>query len=420
MRRVSSRLLEAEPLPEEQETEGERQLHNLLRQQLDTSVDVQQCVAKKRCFAPAALYKPFGEQAAGVRSLSQFQVLQDQEKEFAQLRDLGLTDSEIELWLNKETKQKTRGLGAEPSAVDDRLRCIKEKIAQHKQLLDLPQRFAGSRGLSRREMEIEKAMFQGEDRHSFLRSLYHHDKNVISEESESNPYQNLDIVYKDLKTTAVQQSSLVFERKPQLSTCNQSEVSPSRTECLESTSEDKICNPPKAQESEEFIGPRRLDLSHPIGKLNASTVECPLKVTEEVQSISEEEIKRNKLTTEEIRQIPKFQNYHPGLPSKVLYLKNLSPRATLSHLISLFSIYQSPASTPLLYRLLTGRLKGQAFITFPDLETATKALELVNGYHLLGKPVIIEFGRGSNSFTSSQTSGRQPAENITTDSKEIP
>ncbi|KAG2463973.1 RBM41 protein, partial [Polypterus senegalus] len=420
MRRVSSRLLEAEPLPEEQETEGERQLHNLLRQQLDTSVDFQQCLAKKRCFAPAALYKPFGEQAAGVRSLSQFQVLQDQEKEFAQLRDLGLTDSEIELWLNKETKQKTCGLRAEPSAVEDRLRCIKEKITQHKQLLDLPQRFAGSRGLSRREMEIEKAMFQGEDRHSFLRSLYHHDKNVISEGSESSPYHNLDIVSKDLKSTAVQQSSLVFERKPKLSTCNQSEVSPSRTECLESTSKDKICNPPKAQESEEFIGPRRLDLRHPIGKLNASTVECPLKVTEEVQSISEEEIKRNKLTTEEIRQIPKFQNYHPGLPSKVLYLKNLSPRATLSHLISLFSVYQSPASPPLLYRLLTGRLKGQAFITFPDLETATKALELVNGYHLLGKPVIIEFGRGSNSFTSSQTSGRQPAENITTDSKEIP
>lgn len=60
------------------------------------------CVAKKKCFAPAALYKPFGEQAAGVRSLAQFQALQDGEKELDSLRELGLTDPEIELWRNRD------------------------------------------------------------------------------------------------------------------------------------------------------------------------------------------------------------------------------------------------------------------------------------------------------------------------------
>lgn len=62
------------------------------------------CVAKKKCFAPAALYKPFGEQAAGVRSLAQFQALQDGEKELASLRELGLTDTEIELWRNRDVQ----------------------------------------------------------------------------------------------------------------------------------------------------------------------------------------------------------------------------------------------------------------------------------------------------------------------------
>ena len=59
-------------------------------------------MAKKKCFAPAALYKPFGEQAAGVRSLAQFQALQDGEKELASLRELGLSDAEVELWQSRD------------------------------------------------------------------------------------------------------------------------------------------------------------------------------------------------------------------------------------------------------------------------------------------------------------------------------
>lgn len=63
------------------------------------------CVAKKQCFAPATLYRPFGKQAAGVRSLSQFQALQDGEKELASLRELGLTDAEIQLWQSRDTPE---------------------------------------------------------------------------------------------------------------------------------------------------------------------------------------------------------------------------------------------------------------------------------------------------------------------------
>lgn len=64
-------------------------------------------MAKRQCFAPAALYRPFGEQAAGVRSLSQFQALQDGEKELASLRELGLTDTEIQLWQSRDAQEAT-------------------------------------------------------------------------------------------------------------------------------------------------------------------------------------------------------------------------------------------------------------------------------------------------------------------------
>lgn len=58
------------------------------------------CLAKRRCFAPAALYKPFGAEAAGTRTLPQFQALQDRSQETASLRELGLSDAEIHLWKN--------------------------------------------------------------------------------------------------------------------------------------------------------------------------------------------------------------------------------------------------------------------------------------------------------------------------------
>lgn len=57
--------------------------------------------------------------------------------------------------------------------MQERLNAIQEKMDERQRILELPQRFAGSKQLSRREMEIENALFQGTDRHSFLRALYH-------------------------------------------------------------------------------------------------------------------------------------------------------------------------------------------------------------------------------------------------------
>lgn len=72
------------------------------------------------------------------------------------------------------------GLGAAPEATQDRLHAIQEKIEERQRILALPQRFAGSKQLSRREMEIENALFQGTDRHSFLRALYHQGSWVLA------------------------------------------------------------------------------------------------------------------------------------------------------------------------------------------------------------------------------------------------
>jgi U11/U12 small nuclear ribonucleoprotein 65 kDa protein len=40
-----------------------------------------------------------------------------------------------------------------------------------------------------------------------------------------------------------------------------------------------------------------------------------------------------------------------------------------------------------------GRMKGQAFVTFPSVPQAQRALEEANGYILNDKPMVIQFGR---------------------------
>uniref|UniRef100_A0A8C3LZR8 Uncharacterized protein n=1 Tax=Chrysolophus pictus TaxID=9089 RepID=A0A8C3LZR8_CHRPC len=129
MRRVSSSVCSDEVLLEELETEGERQLKSLLQQQLDTSASIERCKSKRRCFAPAAFYRPFGEAAAGALSLSQFRELQESDKETAALRELGLSEPEIALWKNRAAG-KHSGLGAAPEAVQERLNAIQEKMEE--------------------------------------------------------------------------------------------------------------------------------------------------------------------------------------------------------------------------------------------------------------------------------------------------
>ncbi|KAF2899637.1 hypothetical protein ILUMI_06546 [Ignelater luminosus] len=100
-----------------------------------------------------------------------------------------------------------------------------------------------------------------------------------------------------------------------------------------------------------------------------------------------------KLSTEEIKKLPKFQNYESGKPSKVLYLKNLNngvKEEDLQNLFKKFDINQNVS-----YRIMKGKMRGQAFVSFPDENAASCALEEVNGTFIGNKPVVIQFGHMS-------------------------
>ncbi|KFV78788.1 RNA-binding protein 41, partial [Struthio camelus australis] len=396
--RVNTSLSNDDLLVEDLETEGERQLKSLLHHQLDTSISIEQCKSKRRCFAPAAFYKPFGEEAAGALTLSQFQALQESDKETASLRELGLSDSEILLWKNRASTEKGSGLGAAPEATQDRLHAIHEKMEERQRILSLPQRFAGSKQLSRREMEIENALFQGTDRHSFLRALYHQDDTQKRIANEKDPMVHLETVYQELLSKQLPEELQPTRTDP----CLPLSVAPKQPAFEETSLSDQ-------GEQAEQEGSPSLPATKPHPPPSS-----PVTIKDPVEFVPEEEICKNRLSEEELRSIPRFASYHPGEPSKVLYLKNLGPRVTMKELVSLFARFQRENSPPVQFRLLSGRMRGQAFITFPDTQAAQNAMQLVNGYNLQGKPLVIEFGKSkghsseANSAIPSSCTGENP------------
>ncbi|XP_062261784.1 RNA-binding protein 41 isoform X2 [Platichthys flesus] len=439
MRRVSRQPCDDGPLLEEQETEGQRQLHSLLLQQLHTDVDFERCLAKKKCFAPAALYKPFGEQAAGVRSLSQFQALQNGEKELASLRELGLTDAEIQVWQTRDTTEameKSHGVCVAPGAKQQRLQVIRDKIEARDELLARPQRFATSQPLSRREMEIEQALFQGNERLGFLTALYHREEENPDGQQQATSSNPIDTLYRDVLSAEGQRASLQdWEEEPAQVTAHRTLSDQSQTSQTENDqSEDRTENPsaPKdenrrssdqpessgdaseqqhKQEPTRPAPPTEIKINQPISSLDGAAKAGPVTLRGKIEAITDEEILQNRESEVGIRSIPRFRGYQPGKPSKVLCVKNLSAQASAAQLVALFSRFEPEGGPSVVYRLLTGRMKGQAFVTLTDAETAQNALRLIHGYRLLGKPLVVEFGRERQEEETQKKEEQQKEEN---------
>ncbi|XP_062215731.1 U11/U12 small nuclear ribonucleoprotein 65 kDa protein-like [Phragmites australis] len=118
---------------------------------------------------------------------------------------------------------------------------------------------------------------------------------------------------------------------------------------------------------------------------------------EERHFVTPQEIEKEKLPPEEILSLPMFKNYTPGNPATVLYIKNLAKDVIHDDFYYVFgSLFESMdnARSGLSIKLMQeGRMRGQAFVTFPTVELAQCALNLVHGYVFKGKPMIIQFGR---------------------------
>ncbi|CAH1123537.1 unnamed protein product [Ceutorhynchus assimilis] len=100
--------------------------------------------------------------------------------------------------------------------------------------------------------------------------------------------------------------------------------------------------------------------------------------------------KNKKLTIAEIKKIPKFSMFEPGHPSNILLLKNLGKKVDKKSLERLLGNFKIGSFT---IRIMNGKMKGQAFITFQNQVQATQGLEALNGVFIDGKPIIAQFGK---------------------------
>lgn len=111
------------------------------------------------------------------------------------------------------------------------------------------------------------------------------------------------------------------------------------------------------------------------------------------------ELETKKMSVEALANLGKFKNHEYGAPSNILYIKNLARATDLDDLEYVFGAFvteeeeKEGVSSPPIQHMSTGRMRGQAFVTFASMEAATIALESCHGHLLNGKPMIVSYGK---------------------------
>ncbi|XP_063538003.1 RNA-binding protein 41-like [Cydia strobilella] len=163
---------------------------------------------------------------------------------------------------------------------------------------------------------------------------------------------------------------------------------------------------PETSKSNQIIGPKKQTMYtikddkimrlEPVRQEERPDEYQAVDIVVPVNAAEEHLLEGTKMCVDDIKKIERFKDYEPGIPSKVLYLKNIAPAVTQEQLSLLFNQFVLDNGGPVDIRLMTGRMRGQAFVAFQNEDVAIQAMQEVNGTILSGRPVIAQFGRNSN------------------------
>ncbi|XP_054713795.1 RNA-binding protein 41-like [Uloborus diversus] len=355
LKRPSSGIYDDDIDPEDIgiETEAEKQMKVLLQKQLNTKISVKDQFAQHKKFVTPSTYNSLTELIKGKCSLEKFKEIEKNEEVHQELQRCGLSEEEIKDYLEFKTGKKSAMMN--PTVWNEYMNQIESRIKKHNEELMQPQLFTNVKKLTRHEMELEKTLYAGCADKSKLAPLVVVEDTVLPTEVDSafNHIKNLsEKLLENFKKKKKQKSKI--------------------TDTIETENLNVEVMP-------DDIGQNSYDP-------NIHHVIVPLE---------ESEVAKKRLSIEEIKSIPRFENYSIGTPSKTLYLKNLHPKITAHELRSVFSSFEEENKSPINYKICSGRMKGQAFVHFNDVKVSEKALHYANGYMLREKPIIIEFGRKS-------------------------
>ena len=119
---------------------------------------------------------------------------------------------------------------------------------------------------------------------------------------------------------------------------------------------------------------------------------------ENTEYISSKQLNENKISTEEILNMNQFKNYNQGDKTNRIYIKNIGKQVATDELFFIFKRFvkhctDEEKATLDIRHMKEGRMKGQAFVTFPNENVAEKALKCAHGYILQDKPMVIQYGK---------------------------
>lgn len=358
------------------ETEADKEMKKLLDQQMNISNTAGE---RKMNFITST--REIAGTASGFMTLNQFQKVSESDKKTNEFRSLGFTDLQIGVILQQEGKADmpvrkrkqpdvpegplvgpSRSLSLPDEGEDDAsdLPCfmphpdfINQSITELRQLQDKrdAELFAAENAapqMSRHMLQLEASLLQGKTHHP-LAHMYVNGAKKFSKADSANA-SGLDEPSADTQT----KKSPSFPPPPQA----KSEAGKEK-----STENKKEAN----GEKEKVV------------------------ISGKVESIPDSAFETGRLSAEEIAK--QFPKYNVGTPSKVLYVKNLDNNITAQDLVSIFIRFQEEGKEKINFKILDGKMKGQAFITFHDEPTATKALQLVHGFVFKNKPILIQYGR---------------------------
>ncbi|KAH9488162.1 hypothetical protein Btru_064908 [Bulinus truncatus] len=415
--------------PDPIETQSEKHLHVLLDRQVKKDFTFTDQFSRHRSFTPATSHDPGVEKLVGVHGFVHYRQVSDLDSKIDYLRHCGLSDEEVTLWLQEEMQIKpSTGYGAHPASKSGQLLEIQKKIQDKEKSLIIPDKFQGALELSRQERDLEKSIVQKFGRMSDLPVIVTEKK--FKETHPDDPINHISEILNGVETKVEREPRRDRRRRRKMekrklyydslksseepiteSIPNDQLVSADTHHEVESQSVNTSCNPNGHSIHTGLISPEdevltlsndsceRLTESseqpeqHNINKNYIQETNTRKEITGPINFISRDDIEKNRLSLDEIKAVDKFRNFSFGEPNKVIYVKNLHPKTTDEELVALFGLFQAPDKPHIIFKRLTGRMNGQAFITFPDEVTAREAIQLINGYKLRDRPVILSYGR---------------------------
>ncbi|KAK7870054.1 hypothetical protein R5R35_012008 [Gryllus longicercus] len=389
-------VVEDEPV-EHIESEGERLIKQMVQKQLDPHVNLGQELKREQNFKSVQETLPLTAYVRGETTLKEFEQTTEKVAHIEELKSFGLSNDEIQLLLDyKRDILAEKYKKTDRSILSSQIESILKKIECAKTESNYSLEQSSSLTNNRHERELGLCVKPESVHTKLLKFVLSCQKTKTDARPPDHPINNLKNIEKELfghvagakkkKKSGVNKyaklspgsNETVFQRfsyengnslwdVTKVKTCTRrkspetsSHVYTCKPECLYTVKKGEIIPIDKRNAVE-----KKDKIESNIFKCNDEFVVSDMREST-IPLVPLEDISKNCLSIQEIKSISKFANYVEGTPSKVLYVKNLAGSVINDDLVSLFGHFESDSGTRIMYRLLTGRMRGQAFVTFPS------------------------------------------------------